>query len=143
MKVVFSDAQLAHAPEVFVSSGALHPNPEVPERAKRLFAAATQAGLEHVEPDGYGVDALAAVHSQRYLEFLQNIHRRWQYIEGAAPCALPNIHPDGRDGGYPASAVGQVGFHVYDGSCPVAGETWDSACWSANTAMHANTRIFS
>jgi acetoin utilization deacetylase AcuC-like enzyme len=141
MKVVFSDKQLAHAPEVFVSSGALHPNPEVPERAERLLAAASKSGLDRVEPDDFGTDTLAAVHSPRYLGFLQNIHRRWQYIEGAAPYALPNIHPDGRDGGYPASAVGQLGFHVYDGSCPVAGETCDSARWSANAAMHAARRV--
>lgn len=137
MKLVFAEAQLKHAPEVFISSGAEHANPEVPERAVRLRAAARKFGLEEVAPPDYGRDALLAAHSARYLDFLENIFRRWQYIEGASRYAMPNIHPDGRDGGYPASAAGQVGFHIYDGSCPVDATTWESARWSANTALHA------
>ncbi|MDX1498990.1 MAG: histone deacetylase family protein [Woeseiaceae bacterium] len=137
MKVVFSDRQLAHAPKSFLSSGAEHPNPEVPGRAACLLEAALGAGLEQVEPGDYGRDALAAVHTARYLDFLARIHQRWQYIDGASADVMPNIHPAGRGFGYPASAVGQVGFHVYDGSCPVTAATWDAACWSANTAVHA------
>jgi len=137
VKVVFSARQLRHAPDVFVSSGAEHPNPESPERADRLLAAATSYGLSVVEPEDYGTDLLAEVHSARYLTFLEHIFDRWQYIAGASRHVMPNIHPDGRNCGYPKSAVGQVGFHVYDGSCPIAADTWDSACWSANTAIHA------
>jgi acetoin utilization deacetylase AcuC-like enzyme len=137
VKLVFSDRQLAHAPDTFISSGAEHPNPEVPGRATRLRKAAVAFGLEEVAPPNYGRDALRAAHSARYLNFLENIYRRWQYIEGAARYVMPNIHPDGRDGGYPASSVGQAGFHIYDGSCPVDVTTWDSARWSANSALHA------
>jgi acetoin utilization deacetylase AcuC-like enzyme len=137
MKVVFSDEQLAHAPPVFISSGAEQPNPEVPERAERLLDAAVRFGLERAAPDDYGIDVLSTVHSERYLAFLQNIFRRWQYISGASAAVIPNIHPDGRGGGYPASAVGQAGFHIYDGSCPIVAETWDCARCSANSAIHA------
>ncbi len=137
MKFVFSERQLEHAPDVFISSGAEHPNPEVPERAIRLRQAATAFGLDEVAPPHFGRDALLAVHSERYLKFLENIYRRWQYIEGASRYVIPNIHPDGRDGGYPASSVGQAGFHIYDGSCPVDATTWESACCSANSALHA------
>ncbi len=137
MKVVFSDRQLAHAPKSFLSSGAEHPNPEVPARAERLLEAALGAGLERAEPVDFGTEPLAAVHSRRYLDFLARIHARWQYVDGASVDVMPNIHPAGRGFGYPASAVGQVGFHVYDGSCPVTAATWDAACWSANTALHS------
>ena len=141
MNVVFSDRQLAHAPDIYVSSGKAQPNPELPRRAELLLAAARKAGLEPVEPDDYGASALEAVHSVRYLHFLENIHRRWQYIEDAAPYAMPNVHPHRRVCGYPKSSVGQVGYHVYDGSSPIAAETWDSACWSAYTAIHAATLV--
>lgn len=137
MKFVFSARQLEHAPKVFISSGAEHPNPEVPERATRLREAARAFGLVEVAPADYGRDALLAAHSERFLKFLENIYRRWQYIDGASRYVMPNVHPDRRDGGYPASAVGQAGFHFYDGSCPVDVTTWDSACWSANSALHA------
>lgn len=137
MKLVYSDRQLEHAPPVFVVSGAEQPNPEVPERALRLLDAGIRFGLERVAPDACDDDVLEVVHSKRYLTFLENIHRRWQYISGASAAVIPNIHPDGRDGGYPASAVGQAGFHIYDGSCPVVAETWDSARHSASSAVHA------
>ena len=137
MKVVFSDGQLAHAPPVFISSGAEQPNPEVPERAERLLDAAVGLGLELTVPDDYGIDVFSTVHSERYLAFLQGIFRRWQYISGASAAVIPNVHPDGRNGGYPASAVGQTGFHIYDGACPVVAETWESARRSADSAIHA------
>lgn len=141
MKVVFDERQLAHAPPVFISSGAEHPNPEMPARATRLFEAAERFGLTHIGPGEIGREALAKVHTPRYLSFLENIHRRWQYIDGASASVLPNVHPDGRGGGYPASAVGQTGFHIYDGACPVTSETWESACSSANTAMQAAREV--
>ncbi len=137
MKVVFSARQLRHAPDVFIASGAEHANPEAPERADRLLAACRSFGLEVVEPDDHGTAVLASVHSERYLHFLEHIHDRWQYVSGASRFVMPNVHPDGRNCGYPKSAVGQVGFHVYDGSCPVSADTWDAARWSANTAIHA------
>lgn len=137
MKVVFSAAQLAHGPPHFLSSGREQPNPEVPERAERLLAAAQAAGLEQVEPPDLGRAPLASVHSPEYLAFLENIYRRWQYIPDASASVMPNVHPDRRDRAYPKSAVGQVGYHVYDGSCPVSADTWDSARFSAYSAAHA------
>jgi acetoin utilization deacetylase AcuC-like enzyme len=137
MKVVFSELQKGHYPEHFLSSGASQPNPEVPERADRLLDAALSAGLEWVEPEDAGLEPIAAVHSPEYLQFLENIYTRWGYIDGASPEVVPNIHPDRRDGVYPASAVGQAGFHMLDTGCPVSAETWDSALSSAHSAVHA------
>lgn len=136
MNVIFSERQLSHYPRHFLSSGAPQPNPEVPERAVRLLAAARETGLTHVEPADYGLAPLAAVHTPEYLHFLQNIARRWSYIDGASAEVVPNIHPDRRDGAYPASAVGQAGFHLADTGCPVSAETWGSALASAHAAVH-------
>ncbi len=137
MKVVFSREQLRHNPAEIFSSGRLVPNPEIPARAERLLAAATAAGLEHETPVNYGLDPLAAVHSARYLAFLEKIFIRWQRIPDASADVFPNIHPPSRDALYPASAVGQVGFHVFDGGAPITADTWDSSLWSAWTAVHA------
>ena len=70
-------------------------------------------------------------------QFLENIHARWSRMPGAAPAVTPNIHPNRRDGAYPASAVAQAGWHMADASCPIAEGTWESACWSAWSAVHA------
>jgi acetoin utilization deacetylase AcuC-like enzyme len=136
MKVIFSARQKAHYPKHFLSSGAPQPNPEVPQRADCLLAAALQSGLTRIEPADYGIDPLAAVHTPEYLQFLQNIVRRWAYIEDASEEVVPNIHPDRRDGAYPASAVGQAGFHMADTGCPIAAATWESALVSAHSAIH-------
>lgn len=137
MKVIFADEQNRHRPQEILSSGAPQANPEVPERAERLLAAALSSGLAHERPADYGLDPIAAVHSGEYLHFLEHIHTRWKRIPGASQDVIPNIHPDRRDFGYPASAVGQVGYHVYDGAAPISAETWTSALWSANSAIHA------
>ena len=141
MKVVFAQQQLDHDPGYFVSSGATIENPERPERADRLLQAALSYGLNTIAPQDCGDEVIVAVHSSRYLSFLKNIHMRWSRIDGASESVAPNVHPISRDDGYPKSAVGQVGFHIYDSSCPISAETWMSARWSAMTAAHAARQV--
>jgi len=143
VKVVFSRKQLDHYPKTFLSSGAPTSNPELPARAERLLAAALESGLEQKLPEDYGDEVIAAIHSPNYIKFLQDIYPRWSRIEGASEDVLPNVHPISREDAYPESAVGQVGYHVYDGSCPISADTWHSARWSAMTAAHAARRVIS
>lgn len=143
MKVIFSEQQKKHYPRSFFSSGTPQPNPEVPERADRLLAAAVSSGLIAELPADYSLDYISRVHSQRYLTYLQNIHVRWSRIEGGSKEVMPGIHPDRRDGGYPKSAVGQAGWHHADTASPVSADTWGSALWSAHSAAHAATIVLS
>lgn len=137
MKVVFDEAQMLHDPRNFLVSGAPQPNPEVPERARTFLAAVGEGGHELVAPPDYGAGPRAAVHTPEYLQFLETIHTRWQRIDGASAEVVPNIHPNGRRAGYPASAVGQAGYHMADTACPISEGTWEAACASANVAAHA------
>ena len=141
MKVVFSDRQLRHRPAHIVSSGAPVASPETPVRAEILLAAAEAAGLERETPADYGLEPIRAVHTQRYLTFLERIHERWSRIPDASTDVMPNVHPDTREVAYPKSAVGQVGFHVFDGAAPITADTWDAACWSAWSAVHAAREV--
>ena len=141
MKVVFSGDQLEHDPKSYLSSGTQSPNPERPDRANYLLRAALASGLEKVAPDDHGDGVIAAVHTSTYLTFLKNIYTRWSRVDGASEEVLPNVHPISREDGYPKSAVGQVGYHVYDGSCPIAESTWHSSRWSAMTAAHAARQV--
>ena len=137
MKAFFANEQKRHDPKGFLSSGAPQPNPEQPERAERLLAGARAAGCDILRPREHGLGPIAAVHTPEYLEFLENIYPRWRRIDGASQEVIPNIHPLARDGRYPASAVGQAGYHMADTSCPISAETWESACWSAWSAVDA------
>lgn len=141
MKCVYDGRQTAHAPSRFLVSGAWQPCPETPDRAEIFKASIEALGWTPVAPPDAGRAPIEAVHSARYVDFLETIHARWRRMEGAAEEAVPNVHPVSRAGeaagGYPDSAVGQVGFHVYDGSAPIGPRTFESAYWSAQTAVHA------
>ncbi len=143
MKAFFADEQRRHDPKMFLSSGAPQPNPEVPERIERLLGGARSAGLTVERPRAGGLAPIAAIHTPEYVEFLTHIFPRWQRIEGASPEVIPNIHPLARTGRYPASAVGQAGYHMADTACPISADTWDAACWSAWTAVGAADAILS
>jgi acetoin utilization deacetylase AcuC-like enzyme len=143
MKAFYAEEQKRHDPKAFLSSGAPQPNPEQPERVERLLAGAKAAGCTIERPLDHGLKPIAAVHSPEYLEFLQNIYERWRRIEGASREVIPNIHPIARGGNYPASAVGQAGYHMADTSCPISAETWESACWSAWSAVAAAEAVIS
>lgn len=143
MKAFFADEQKRHDPKAFLSSGAPQPNPEKPERVDRLVAGARAAGATIERPKDVGLGPIAAIHTPEYVEFLKNIFERWRRIEGASAEVIPNIHPISRDFAYPASAVGQAGYHMADTACPISAETFDSACWSAWSAVAAAESVLS
>jgi len=141
MKVVYHLDQKQHYPKQFLVNGRFRPNPEKPERLDRLLEGALAAGCTPETPPRQGVQPVGAVHTPAYLKFLEHAHERWMRIDGAAEAVTPNIHPDSRDVGYPASVVAQAGYHMSDASAPITGGTWNSACWSAWTAAHAASLV--
>lgn len=141
MIAYFDPAQLQHEPRFFLSSGAPQPNPEVAARAQVLQAALRLLEVPLKAPGAWGLGPVAAVHTAEYLNFLKHIYRRWQYIPGGSEEVIPNIHPNRQTGGYPDSAVGQAGWHLFDTACPIGPETWESALASANTAVAAAREV--
>ncbi len=137
MKLVFSDRQLDHRPGGFLVRGLMKPAAEQPERALRLRAAALAAGHQAIEPEDFGAAPREAVHSARYLRFLETAHARWRALEGAAADAIPNVHPNRFSSGYPEAIVGQVGFHMADTAAPLTATSWPAITASADAAVHA------
>jgi acetoin utilization deacetylase AcuC-like enzyme len=137
MKAVLAEAeQKRHYPPSYLVNGVQQQNPERPDRVAMLLQGATGAGCEIVRPENYGAAPILAVHSARYLNFLARAHERWSHIKGASEAVTPNIHPYHRRS-YPDSIVAQAGWHMIDASAPVSAETWESAQWSAWSAVHA------
>ncbi|GLS85525.1 acetylpolyamine amidohydrolase [Cypionkella aquatica] len=137
MITVFDDAQRAHDPQFFLSSGARKPCPEQPARIDALLGAVRRMGGPVVQAPDAGLAPILAVHPARYVTFLSGIYERWMRIDGASAEVIPNVHPASRLDGYPLSAVGQAGFHMTDTSCPISAQTWGAAYASAQTALHA------
>lgn len=141
MKVVCHADQKLHYPKQFLVNGRFQPNPEMPERFDRLLSGALDAGCIKETPSALGMEPIEAIHGSAYLQFLEHANERWKRIDGAADAVTPNIHPDRRDVGYPASVVAQAGYHMSDAAAPVADGTWTSCCRSAWTAIHAANLI--
>lgn len=137
MKAIFDERQWAHDPKHFMANGRMSPNPEQPQRIEELSRGARAAGCEFIMPTDHGMGPIAEIHSPEYLTFLETIHARWIRTEGASDEVIPNIHPDRRTVSYPKSVTGQSGFHQADTSCPITAGTWQSAYWSAQSALSA------
>ena len=135
MKAILDPRQHRHDPQNFMANGVVSRSPEQPARIDVLKAGAEAAGYIFSAPQDAGLGPIAAVHSPEYLTFLRTIHTRWSRIEGAAPEVIPNIHPANRTDSYPKSAIGQAGWHQADTACPISKHTWESAYWSAQTAI--------
>ena len=134
MKAIYSTSQASHDPTFFLSKGVQAKNPEVPQRADTLLAAALSAGCEHIEPTDTGLSLISAVHTPEYLRFLKTIYSRWQRADNASLEVIPNIHPSRREGNYPSSETGQAGYHMADTACPISAETFAAALSSAHSA---------
>lgn len=135
MKAILDPRQSAHDPKHFMANGSRLANPEQPRRVEVLRSGAEAAGCTFEAPQDFGLGPIAAIHSAEYLTFLRTIHQRWKRIEGASDEVIPNVHPANRTDSYPRSAVGQAGYHQTDTSCPISSGTWESAYWSAQTAL--------
>jgi len=141
VKVIYHPEQKLHYPEHFLVNGRFQPNPERPERVDRLLQGALDAGCITEKTSFCEMAPLEAVQTSAYLEFLKRAHERWQHIEGAADAVTPNIHPDRRQVGYPASVVAQAGYHMTDAAAPIGAGSWKSICRSAWTAVQAADRV--
>ena len=134
MDVVFSERHNLHDPQNFLVRGQLKAAAEVPRRAE-LFHDAVVADHRMIEPREYPQSALVRVHSPDYLEFLATVHRRWSELPGAGPEVIPNVFPSRPGATRPDHIVGQAGFHMGDGACPIGATTWEGARIAADIAL--------
>jgi acetoin utilization deacetylase AcuC-like enzyme len=137
MKAYYAEEERRHYPAHFLVNGVLKENPEQPERIDLLLAGAKAAGCQIERPKDCGLLPILDVHEDRYVKFLETAHDRWLHIDGASEAVTPNIHPVSRDNNYPASIVAQAGWHMMDASAPVSADTFESARWSAASAVAA------
>lgn len=140
MITVLDQTQRSHAPREFVVSGRPQPIPERPERIDMLLEGVRRLGGPIVSPPEVFGDTLATVHDRRYIQFLTTVWERWKRMPYAAESPVSNVFALGRPSlppaSYPDSVVGQCGYHLGDGSCPITADTWAAARASAATAVH-------
>ncbi len=141
MITLYDPLQRLHAPDTFIVAGRPQPIPEKPERVDMLMQGVEAVGSTVLLPPAIGNDILVLVHDQRYLSFLETLRERWAHVPQASDIPLPNVYAIGRASlppvGYPDAVVGQAGYHLGDGACPVTSTTLAAAKASAACAVEA------
>jgi acetoin utilization deacetylase AcuC-like enzyme len=141
MITFYDDVQRKHAPETFIVAGRPQPIPETPQRIDMLMQGVKAVGSEVRKPPAIGNDMLSLVHSQQYLGFLENLRQRWGHVPNSSDIPLPNVYAIQRSTlppiSYPDAVVGQAGYHLGDGACPVTEHTLAAAKASAACAAEA------
>ena len=137
MQVFYARETERHAPSFFMVRGKPAANEERAQRAERLLAGLARAKLEPQAPPVAGAAALSAVHSPRYLSFLETAWTGWQKLPSAGPEVLANVQPRRPEATYPDGLVGRAGWHMGDLACPVGEHTFEAACRAADTALAA------
>jgi acetoin utilization deacetylase AcuC-like enzyme len=141
MITLYDPVQRLHSPDTFIVAGRPQPIPETPARIEMLLQGVHTVDSEVRVPPAIDLDVLALVHDRRYLEFLDNLRERWAHVPGASAIPQPNVYAIGRaslpPAGYPDAVVGQAGYHLGDGACPVTETTVAAAKASAACAVEA------
>ncbi|MGZ8349711.1 MAG: histone deacetylase family protein [Allosphingosinicella sp.] len=133
MRIFFDARELAHAPVQELHNGSFVPYAEHPGRLRSILAALgpTEAAIDH------GEAAIRAVHSPDYLAFLWSAWQDWQ-AAGRPGDASAYAWPVVRRRPLKLDRIdARLGLYSFDASSPIAAGTWDSAYWSAQTALTA------
>ncbi len=129
MKVVYSEAHLLHNPDSETYDGALYPIAEYPERAEVIKGALIEAGHQLVAPNDYDNSSIAAVHTQRYIDY---ISAQSAAVEGQQD---PSEWVDGD--GIPHMRTRpqrHTSNYISDSYTPLTHDTFDAAVAAAHAA---------
>ena len=130
---VFDKRQLAHSPMRELHNGGWTAYQETPARAQSICDA---IGTFATAKD-WGREPLEAVHDADYLEFLNTAYSEWKDA-GRAGDAIGYVWPVvGRRLLNLSRIDARLGRFSYDAGTPIAENSWESAYWSAQTALTA------
>ncbi len=141
MITLYDDVQRSHAPETFIVAGRPQAIPETPVRIDMLMQGVKALGGEVRVPPHISNDVLKLVHTQQYLTFLETLRERWGHVPHSSDVPLPNVYAIQRASlppiTVPDAVVGQAGYYLGDGACPVTSTTLAAAKASAACAVEA------
>ena len=130
---VFDNRQLAHAPAHELHNGGWADYQETPARAVSIYDAIGTV----VKAQDWGHKPLEAVHDADYLAFLKTAHAAWAQ-SGREGDAIGYVWPVvGRRPLNLSRIDARLGRFSYDSGTPIAEHSWESAYWSAQTALTA------
>jgi acetoin utilization deacetylase AcuC-like enzyme len=133
---IYPSAHALHDPPFEFLDGALVPVFESPARVAIIHAALVRAALGPiVPPRSFGIEHIRAVHSDDYLDYLEQIYDRWTDFGGAAASVMPGtlaVRWMGHRCDHPAAAPG---YYCFDMSAPIVAGTYAAARAAADAAL--------
>ncbi|ETX26903.1 histone deacetylase family protein [Roseivivax isoporae] len=137
MKCYYAPETASHDPQFRLTHGALMRNAEQAERATLLLEGLDRLDLAAESPPVAPREALLAVHTERFLAFLETAWEEWQKLPGAGPEVVPNAFAQHAWAAYPPSVVARAGWHMGDTSAPLGRGSWQATCRAADCAVAA------
>jgi acetoin utilization deacetylase AcuC-like enzyme len=133
MRIFWDERQRLHAPAVELHNGAFEPFAEHPGRVRSILDALGPTE----EPPDHGEAPLLRVHPRPYLDVLKGAFAEWRGA-GRPGDATGYAWPVVRRRPLALDRIdAKLGQYSYDASTPIAEGTWESAYWSAQTALGA------
>lgn len=133
MRCFFDERQLSHAPTREFHNGGWADHAEIPARGATI--AATLPAVE--PPTDHGTAPIAAVHTARYLDFLQHAWADWT-AAGRVGDAIGYVFPVARRRPLDLTRIdARLGAFSMDASTPITAHSWDAAYWGAQCALSA------
>ena len=131
--VVFDSRQLTHQPALELHNGGWADYAEKASRAETILREfeASRPARDH------GLDPILRVHSTEYVDFLRTAHNAW-LDAGRSGDAIGYTWPVVRRRNLGLDRIdAKLGRYSYDAATPITAYTWDSAYWSAQSALGA------
>ncbi len=136
MKTVYSDHHKLQSVETEFYRGKWVEAFEIPRRAQLVLDAVRRADLGPiVEPKGFDLAPVLAVHDPDFVRFLENVWAEWVAEVGPIP-AYPNVWPPRRTRMIPTIRPGaELGRYAVDMSSPILEGTWRAARAAVDCAL--------
>lgn len=142
---LFSDAHAAHAPAFEIFRGDRVPCFETPQRAVFVRDQLLARGHSLHTPQLDSRSVLAAVHSARYLRFLEGAWADWLALDtaNADRQPFPSVWPVRtlRSDREPANFTARLGLYAMDNGSPLVAGTWLAAKAGADAAASASALV--
>ncbi len=138
MKTIYTAAHLAHAPAKEFLDGELVDVFEKPTRAELILSAVRRTNLgEILPPKDFGLEPIRAIHTDDYLDFLQNAYALWLADDRSTNAVYPDTFWKPQFLHRPTKIGALAGIYTMDLSAPITDGTWHAAYHSAQVALTA------
>ena len=146
MHTFYNPDHAAHSGKLEMFRGRMVPCHEVPARQDHVLAQLRAQKLGRLQTPPHFEDAhLLAIHSARYLQFLQSAWAQWVALEpaNAERDAIPSVWPTRsfRSDIEPDNFAARMGLYSFDAGTPLTAGTWQAARSGANCALAAAQHI--